>query len=76
VSKDIVAMSATVRFEAPKRLYVVIKFDGTVSSAMAHDDSPYDYDLDENECLLTYVLDESAAPLCKLLEGDTGEAKP
>jgi hypothetical protein len=71
-------LTAQIRFRAPKAVWVVLSFgDGfaepAIKHAFAYNDSPYDYDLEANECFLVYHLDESATPLTRLLEADAGD---
>lgn len=78
VRGETAVLSATIRFNAPKKIYVVLSFgDGfeepKITYAFSYDDSPYDYDLEANEVFLVYNLDENASPLTRLLEGDVGD---
>jgi hypothetical protein len=79
MSGEQATLSAQIRFRAPKALYVVVKVGdafnaGDITYAFPHDDSPYDYDLEANECILVYRLDETVVPLTRLLDGDAGDA--
>lgn len=80
MANEEVTLTAQVRFRAPKAIYVVVKFDrdspGQSMTALPFDGSPYDYDIDANECFLRYVLDETALPMTRLLEDDRGEPEP
>ena len=65
---DKITLAATTQFRAPKSVLVIVGYDGSIKNAVEDDGHPFDYDLDENECFVRYVLDPEAAPVTRPLK--------